>query len=381
MKLAIIRRSYTPFGGAELYLNLIIQALLGLGHEVHIYASKWQASAQPGLFFHRVNEIKLFSFIGVLSFALRCKKLLTGHDYDAVLSIERTLLQDIFYAQDGCHKEWLRQRRQISGWWKRITFHINPLHLCYLWIERRLFQDPKLKKVIAISHRCKEEMIRHYGLADSKITVIHNAIVPVAPPGEEARQAGRDALLNEYNLSDDHLLLLFVGSGFNRKGVDFIIKAMPRLIIRGIKPALFVVGRGSPRPYRHLVSSLGLLNKVFFTGPVTEPFSRFFGCDIFVFPSIYEPFGIACLEAMAHGLPVITSRISGVSEVVEPGVNGLVVSDPTNPDQIADQIESLADETTRRNMGRAAIARVAGLTIQENVAKIMSVINEVAEHK
>jgi len=130
-------------------------------------------------------------------------------------------------------------------------------------------------------------------------------------------------------------VLIFVGSGFRRKGLRATLEALSEL-----DPAirLIVVGKDRLRPYRTLARRLGIEKRVHFTGPVVQTEQYYNASELFVFPTIYEPFSNVCLEAMTVGLPVVTSRINGASEVVTEGQNGFIVEDPVDSHELADKI-------------------------------------------
>ena len=130
-------------------------------------------------------------------------------------------------------------------------------------------------------------------------------------------------------------MLLFVGSGFKRKGVGSLLRALP-LLRENIH--LAVIGKERLRPYRHTADRMGLHDRVHFLGPRQDVEQFYQAADIFVFPTIYEPFSNVCLEAMAAGLPVVTYCINGASEVITNGKNGYLLEDPLNAREIAEKI-------------------------------------------
>ena len=131
--------------------------------------------------------------------------------------------------------------------------------------------------------------------------------------------------------------LLFVGSGFQRKGLYFVIKALP-LVLKQADVRLVVVGQGNQKKADRLAEKLGVLDKISFVGPVKEVAPYYREADVFVLPSIYEPFSNACLEAMAYGLPIVTTEMNGASEDIIPGKNGFVVKDPADISTLSDAI-------------------------------------------
>jgi len=340
MKIALVREKYTDFGGAERYLANLADHLLMSGHEVHIFAHEWNShgikrSEASRFHVHKVPVITGLSVFKVISFAVNVRRLLKQEQFDIIHSFERTLYQDVYRAGDGCHREWLVQRRQIDPWYKKISIRLNPLHIVLLAIEKQIFKDGNYRVIIANSERGKREIMHHYGVPSERITVIYNAVDPdryILNNSVEDRTDIRKSLA--IPLTDR--VLLFVGSGFRRKGLRATLKALSELdsTIR-----LIVVGKDRVRFYRRLAEALGIENRVHFTGPVVDTERYYNASDLFIFPTIYEPFSNVCLEAMAAGLPVVTSRINGASEAVTEGENGFIVENPADAHEIAGKIQ------------------------------------------
>jgi UDP-glucose:(heptosyl)LPS alpha-1,3-glucosyltransferase len=338
MKVALVRQRYTDFGGAERYTSALAEQLIDSGHEVHVFAHEWKGKKDRakggGIVFHRVPMLKGLSVLEVLSFAVNSRRMLRRERFDIIQSFERTLYQDIYRTGDGCHREWLIQRRKIDPWYKTITQAINPLHLGLLRIERELFREGNYRAIIAISKRGKEEIIKHYGVPPEKITIIYNAIDTKRFDLEE-RKTIRSEARKALGISQKEPVLLFVGSGFKRKGLPAVIRALAGL---DSEIRLMVIGKDRIGSYRSLARKEGVDKRIIFVGPVVDVENYYCASDLFVFPTIYEPFGNVCLEAMAAGLPVVTSRICGASEVLHEGKNGFIVNDPTDHVEIADKV-------------------------------------------
>ncbi|MBW1740966.1 MAG: glycosyltransferase family 4 protein [Deltaproteobacteria bacterium] len=353
MKVALIRKKYSPFGGAERYVDTLVRHLLDLGHEVHIFANEWESatrgtqSATQRLVFHRVPMIKGLSVLKLLSFAINVRRLLKKERFEIVHSFERTLYQDIARAGDGCHKEWLIQRAKYEPFWKRVLVGINPLHWSFLWIEKQIFDKKNTQIVIANSQRGKEEIIRHYGFPAERIRVIYNG-VDTKRFNPACRGKFRKAVRDFLGLSEDIRVLLFLGSGFERKGLKFAIESLSKINEPKIK--LVVAGKDNPKRYRMQARRLGVVDKVIFYGPTKEPERLYGAADVFVLPTIYEPFSNACLEAIASGVPVVTSKINGFSEFIEDGVTGVCVEDPSDIEALKGAIQRLLRQDNRETI-------------------------------
>ncbi len=373
MNIGLIRMRYTPYGGAEVFLSRLVKGFMERGHRCHLFTSRWKGA--KGLDIHKVRVVRWPSFLKVLSFALNASRLVEREALDAVIGLDRTPHQDIYRAGDGCHREWLLRRKDLETPLKYTSLWLNPLHLTILAIEKRLFRDGRLKAVVVNSKRVKEEIMRHYGLPGQRIHVIYNGIEPdrfdITEKGRE-----RKRLRERLGLDPQDMLLLFVGSGFERKGLGPLIRAVDLLRRKEKRVKLLVVGKGRGRPYRRMIEELGLERDVFMVGPKEDVRPFYYGSDIFVLPSIYEPFSNACLEAMAAGLPVVTSRTNGISEIMEGG-EGEIVEEPLNPEEIADKILSLFDRERREEAGKAARAKAQTYTMDKTVRSFLSLVEEV----
>ena len=177
MKIALIRKKYSDFGGAELYIKRLAEELADSGNEVHFFANSWEIKKNSKvIIFHKIPIIKAFSLFSLLSFFLFLKIKLRKEDFDIVHSFEKTLSQDIYRAGDGCHKEWLLQRSQYRSLWKNLMVKINPFHICVLSIEKSIFKKENYRFIIANSEMVKENIMRHYHVPEKKIRIIYNSI-------------------------------------------------------------------------------------------------------------------------------------------------------------------------------------------------------------
>jgi len=370
MKIAVLRKKYTFHGGAEGFSRAFIDLLVREGHEVHIYAIQWEKDeAKKNIFFHRVPAITFNSFLRDCTFALYSKQQLEREHYDIIQSHDKTLYQDIYRAGDGCHISWLRQRWRLTGCMGRLSIALNPYHWLVLGLERAILRGHRYKRIIAISEMVKQNILDNYPVSSENITVIYNPVdLEKFHPANRARF--RQQIRGEYGLSEKDLVALFVGSGFERKGVRYLIEAAERL---DTDVRVMVVGKGSNKEFRSSIRR----QKAIFCGPQKEIEKYYAAADFFVFPTVYEPFGNVHLEALASGLPVITTKYSGAAEIIENGVNGFVVQAPEDSGALAEGIKKLCDANTRHAMSIEARALAEKFTFQRYAGEIMELYNGV----
>jgi UDP-glucose:(heptosyl)LPS alpha-1,3-glucosyltransferase len=217
-----------------------------------------------------------------------------------------------------------------------------------LWLERRIFTLRSARHVVAISARGKAEIERLYGTPASSVTVVYNGVDLVRFHPENRRRWRAEARA-ALGISSDAWLVAFVGSGFERKGLGPLMEAVAALRSRDIR--LLVAGKGRTEMYRRLEARLGLQASVTWIAPRPDVERLYAAADAVALPARYEPFGNVHLEALASGVPVLTSSLTGGSEVVSDGVSGAVTAS-LEPADIARGLRTIRDG----DAGRLALA-------------------------
>jgi len=187
-------------------------------------------------------------------------------------------------------------------------------------------------------------------------------------------QEHRQEVRRQLGLDDDTLVLLITAHNFVLKGVPTLLRATSRLAARGEPVHLVVVGG------RRAVRRVGLKRHAAatFVGPVDDPVPYYAAADMYVHPTLYDSFALAVLEAAACGLPVITSRFAGVAELLTEGVDGHILHDPADVDELTDRLRPfLSDRSLCREMGKAARRTALKHTFQRNVDEILALYEEV----
>lgn len=370
MKIALVRYRYSSHGGAERYLDRLAAELSASGAQVRLLSSSWEGGGTTRFPWEKITVPRRPVPLRLWLFAREIRSWAMAHPDWLLFSLERVPGSEVYRAGDGCHAEWLIRKRLLrpSSWW---LDSLRPLNRSYLLLERDMFRSPDLRAVIANSKRGKEEIVRHYGVSPEKIIVVYNGVDLSRFPANR-KEAARRVLRNRYGIPAETPVFLYVGSGFARKGVGTIVRASARLAGKGRSFRVIVAGKGNPGAYRALAGEAG--DRLIFSGPVREPEDHFLGADAFVFPTVYEPFSNACLEAMAAGIPVVTTRVNGVSEILRDGESGFLLEDPMDDSALADRMEALLSEETRRGMGRDARRDAESLPVERNVEGTLLVL-------
>lgn len=374
MRLAIIRQRYTPYGGAERFVEAALEALLERDVAITLYTREWPETRLKLIEPHIVDPFYIGRLWRDYGFARAVSREVGRAKLDLVQSHERLLACDVYRAGDGVHAVWLAERLKGARWWKRLSVRLNPWHRYVLATERKLFASPLLQAVICNSAMVRDEIKRTFGVPDEKLRLIHNAVDSQAfSPGlRDFRAATRTRL----RIADDAIVYLFVGSGFERKGVATAIEALAE---QPPGAHLLIVGRDKHLArYHALAKRLGIDSRVTLTGPVADPKPFYGASDVFVLPTLYDPFPNAALEAMATGLPVITSTKSGAAELVVEREAGLVVPS-RDVAGLAAQMRTLADAPTRERMGRNARNAVLHLTPEAMTLALVLLYKELLE--
>jgi UDP-glucose:(heptosyl)LPS alpha-1,3-glucosyltransferase len=256
-----------------------------------------------------------------------------------------------------------------------VHLALSPFHRTLLALEKRLFQDPALKLVIANSRQVQAEVIRHYQVDPKKIRVIYNGVdrERFSPQRLAALQ---DNVLRELDLGPESPTILFVGSGFKRKGLHFLIEALPRLQQR--ESLLLVVGQGRTAPYERLARELGVAPRVRFLGPQPRVERFYAAARVLALPTIYDPCSNVVLEALAGGLPVVTSAANGAAEFIQPGLNGAVLARPDDTPALAAALDEYLDRAADPLVRQAATRAVADLSWPRSVAETLAALQSLA---
>jgi UDP-glucose:(heptosyl)LPS alpha-1,3-glucosyltransferase len=221
-----------------------------------------------------------------------------------------------------------------------------------LGLEAHVFRETPL--IVTNAQRGQREISHHYDIPATRMLTIYNG-VDTDRFNMGARLRFRERQRAAWGVSADDRVLLCVGTGFHRKGLDRTIAALAQLHRRGITPVrLVVVGKGRPGPYRRLARQAGAADLLRFEGQRGDVERYYAGADLFVLPTRYDPFANACLEAMACGLPVLTTAVNGAAELMQDGLNGRVLDDTSGAETLADALQGLLPLERRMAMGEAA---------------------------
>ena len=246
------------------------------------------------------------------------------------------------------HRAWLERRAKVSGPLRKLLGALNRKHTGILRLEEGLLAQRGAGRVLANSQMVKDEIVKFYGYPEDQIDLVYNGVpLEIFSNAKSRRREQREKL----HLREDEVALLFVGSGWERKGLRYAIDAVAACA--NSKLRLLVAGRGNTARFK--------TEHVEFLGEINDVAALYAAADIFVLPTLYDPFSNACLEALASGLPVITTRDNGFSEIIEDGIHGSIVDHAGDIDALRAAILFWADAANRNNALPQILDRAAAI--------------------
>ncbi len=340
MKIAVSFPGCHKRGGIERCVLEAVNFLAAAGHDVHLLTSNWDQDAlHPAVHLHAVSLPRRGSVLRLLAFARRSRKALaalppgTVHAAFGVESPPGGILW-----VPSVHQAWLEASRTQRDWRGRLRQKLNPHHPALLKLERDCFGQRRYRKLIALTNQVKSDLMRLYAVPAEDIAVLPNGYSQTDFNTGRTRQE-RAQKRAELGYGPDVKVVIFVANELERKGFGPLLRGIGLLQDPNIY--LLAVGRLNPQAYLSEIEQLGLTSRVRFTGPSSDVASYYAAADVFALPTQYEAWGLVIVEALACGLPVLTSRLAGAAAVVQEGVTGLLLDNPNDPAEIAAKLRPL----------------------------------------
>lgn len=339
----------TPWGGQD-RSTLEIAWNLNKKHplEVHSYQlvgyDNWP-NMKHIAYDKKVSKPALLKYI---HYHLTSKQNLKNTKSDIIQSTGTASLQSDIVQVQFIHHAWQAERQKL----KIDEIDHNPLakklyHSLLtqfnLTLEKYLYAPNK--HYIAISHSIKKDLMEYFNIPSEKIDIVHHGVNPehFYPylDSLEARDS-RSKIRQELNINPNKVVLLHVGAINNRKGVLNSMKVIKRLKDYGFNNIHYLaVGSGNTQPYLEWAKKNNITDHVSFISHSKDIRHYYWAADLFFFPSLYEPFGLVILEAMACGLPTIASRSAGASELIEENVSGVTIPNSTDIENMCQILDPL----------------------------------------
>ncbi len=413
MKLALLIEHFDPTrGGAEHFTVWLAQQLAARAapsgekrHEVHIICHDLAAQvnryrqatqrashdadrslqAQPpapgeeplpeGLHIHRLHGMKLNTGLGFRRFGRRAAACARALAPDVVHSMTVAFPGELYHPHAGIYAaiqaQAVASRDTPAGaHWKRLLLRLSLKQQTLLALERRALVSiragfPAPRKIISLSPMMTRQLVASYpALPREKIVELPNPRMTPAAAVDPARAAADRAWFRaHYSLTQDDRVAIFVGHDFRRKGLRFAIEAIAKTRTRW---KLLVVGLGKAREYIELAENLKLGEsnpagpRVLFVGPTRETDRAYAAADALLLPTFYDSFGLVAVEALTHGMPVISTEFLGAGNLITQHHVGTLVATPKHTDEMAAALDALPRPGTPEHAALAARARKAG---------------------
>ncbi|MBD3387513.1 MAG: glycosyltransferase [Candidatus Altiarchaeales archaeon] len=346
MRIGLTSIVFNKQGGISRYV-VELASRLAPDHEVHILTSRYEDKV-PGVIAHEEpivwNPISLQVASNAWRNVGKIKRLREG-GVDVVNSQGAEAVNSDIVTMQSCQKAAVRKFGEDRGPAYALLKALEPRNNVVLSIEKKILN--RSKRVIAISESIKDEVVENYGIPGEKVRVIYSG-VNLEEFNPKKKEEARREVRSKHGLGEDDIVLSFSGWEFKRKGLKYIIEALPGLD-RNIK--LVVVGAAESKPYKSLAERKSVGDRIVFAGHSNNISEYYAASDIFVFPTAYEPFGLVITEAMATGIPVVTTRSAGAAELITDGVDGMLLDSPYSSEEIVEKIRHILDNDLLSDMG------------------------------
>jgi UDP-glucose:(heptosyl)LPS alpha-1,3-glucosyltransferase len=342
-------------GGAERYLVDLCIRMAAEGYEVHVYAERYDVE-DSRIHFHSVKTIRFPKSLRLLSFAARATKEIENGNYGITFGAGNTLRANILQPHGGVHWAWfwrsLRAYDHPMLWvMKFLGRVISPKQWVSGWVEDAPYRGKNPQVIIAISDMVKRDMMRWYRIPDERVTVVYNGVD--TEHFHLRNRKYRQEIRGRHGIGDE-LVILFVSNNFRMKGLGFLIKALAHIKRENPSPfKLLVLGRDRQNSYLHLARKMGVMEELVFAGFTHEPEKYYGASDLLVHPTFYDACSLTVLEALASGLPVITTYSNGASGIITQGREGFVISDPRDVQSLVEKISLFLN---REKVEKASVA-------------------------
>jgi UDP-glucose:(heptosyl)LPS alpha-1,3-glucosyltransferase len=337
-KIALIKQSMGLMGGLEKQTFALARGFVRRGYEVDLICQNLCATNLQGVNVVLVGSPQYNSWLSLINFERGLKKHLLNQSYHLILGLERHSLQTHYRAGGGVHRYYLQKRIKSAHFLKKISLYLNPLHHFILKLEAQTFGPEGAKRIYANSYFVKQQIIDFYKCDPERIKVIHNGVEWLKNSSSfEQSEILRTSICHNYHLDPQCRFLLFIGSGYERKG---LLTALHSLAQAQSEFHLIVIGKERHATiYQQYAAHLGLKHRIHWLGYQNQTLNFYQICEALVLPTFYDPFANVTLEALAMGLFVLTTFDNGASEILTPD-SGLILN-PLHHSQWALAYENL----------------------------------------
>ena len=391
MRIAIVSPFVDKKHGTERAIAELIEHLASnSAHVVHVYSQQME-----DLEFSAVQEFKnqhgnvcyrqissfpgphLFQFIAWYwrNRRTRLKDQENGRTFDAVFSPGINCSDaDVIMVHAVFHRLARLQRR--DGGWGLRDIHRRIYYRLLCRLERKIYSNPRIA-LAAVSERTANQLAHYFGRND--VRVIPNG-VDVRTFYPAARLTARSTSRQHFHYSEHEIVVLLIGNDWRNKGLAVLLLATAKCADLPLR--LLIVGGDDPAEWRGTISKLSLEHKVQFAGPSSNVLQFYGAADVLAAPSLEDSFNLPVLEAMACGLPVITSGEAGVASLLKQGEDCFILEQPGDAAALATYLTQLCkEETLRHKLGENAVRTAARFTWKKSVNELAMFMEEAVKSK
>lgn len=380
MKIGLVLDWYDPRrGGVEQWTHQFTVQLLSAGHDVHVVARGAAAKITP----HGLTTHIVATGASRRAFAAAAEAALGRLSLDVVHDTGCGWRADVFQPHGGSRAAAFEQNLSLAPpWqrpWKRALAHWLPRYREFHALAARQYANDG-RRILALSRMVSDDLRNYHNVAAERMRVIYNG-VDVQRFSPARREEFRDAVRHRLGVRNEALLLI-VAHNFRLKGVPELMAATAKLLRAGHSVRVAVVGGKRTGRYARRARSLGLGETITFLGAVDDVVPYYAAADVYVQPTYYDPCSLVALEALASGLPVVTTRMNGAGELMTSGREGYVLDAPQDVNALTAALNPLvASVSQRETMGREARQLALKHTLERNCREILSVYDEIAQSR
>lgn len=383
MNIALCYENVMPArGGCETYIADLSRRLVDDGHEVHLYACRWEAEALPKeMRYHTLTVPSGPRFLRPWRFSASCIAALQNNPHHVSVGFDKTWGQDVLYPQGGLHAasaehNIAKHRNRLARGVARIVKKLDLAHWSFSRLERKQYLGPDRPTIVVNSNLVAGHFQEYFNIKPERLRVVHSAIDPGRFTHAD-RPKLRQEWRQQWGIDNEETIALFVAMNYRLKGLEPLLRAVACLP-ENHPFRLLVVGNPRFQTFKRLADRLGIGRRVLFLGPRRDVHLCYYAADFLVHPTFYDPCSLVVLEGMACGLPVITTRFNGASEFLHPPREGFVLNDPHDYQQLAWFMTQLFDRARRAACAEAARKAAAHWTFDHHYRRLMEIFTEAA---
>jgi len=371
-------------GGAESYAVSLASTLAENGWETHLFGKNWDGEPRAAIF-HRIKIPKLLpAWAKMILFALKHKKMVKSQRFDVILGFGNTIYMNVYQSHGGVHRfstarKLYTEKNIFFRSIKRLLIVFSLKDKVRNWIESAPFRlDPK-PKIIAISLMIKKDFTSFYHISEKEIKVIYNGI-DTTKYTIDLKERLRGSIRQQLRITHNDIAFLFISYDLKKKGIVPLIEATAKL--KELNFTNFKVVVVGERPYPLLlkrVKRLSLEDTVIFTGPTKAPEDYYANCDVLVLPTFYDACSLVVIEAMACGLPAITTSYNGAAGIITNEKDGYIIPHPPCSAELVEAMKALLVRERLKNMSMEASITGKKYSVKKNHHEMIRVFNELRE--